>query len=115
MNIIQWNIDGFYKRNIDIQQIIFDDNPNILCFQETNLKITQSSHIKNYNGYFKNRLNPGRASGGVAIFIKYNIESKEINLNTPHLEAIAITAKLHKQICICNIYLPDNTPFHKTT
>jgi len=60
--------------------------------------------------FFKNRINPGRASGSVAIFIKNNVESKEINLNT-YLEAIAITAKFHKQICICNIYLPDSTPF----
>lgn len=110
MSLIQWNIDGFYKRHVDIQRIIYDFNPNILCFQETNLKFTQTSHIKHYNGYFKNRLNPGRASGGVAIFIKDDIESKEINLNT-NLEAVAITAKLHKQLSICNIYLPDSTPF----
>lgn len=110
MNIIQWNIDGFYKRNVDIQRILYEYKPNILCFQETNLKYSQSVHITQYNGYFKNRQNPGRASGGVAIFIKDNIESEEINLNT-HLEAIAITAKLHNKICICNIYLPDSTPF----
>jgi len=65
MNIIQWNIDGFYIRNVDIQRILYDLKPNILCFQETNLKRTQSSHIKDYNGYFKNRENPGRAIGGV--------------------------------------------------
>lgn len=109
MNIIQWNIDGFYKRNVDIQRILYDLKPNILCFQETNLKHTQSSQIKDYNGYFKNRVNPGRASGGVAIFTKDNIESEEVYLNT-HLEAIAVSIKLQKQICICNIYLPDSTP-----
>jgi len=41
MNIIQWNIDGFYKRSIDIERIIADYNPHIiLCFQEINLKFT---------------------------------------------------------------------------
>lgn len=72
MNLIQWNIDGFYKRNIDIQWIISDYKPNILCCQETNLKHAQTCHIKDFNGYFKNRLNPGKASGGVAIFMKDN-------------------------------------------
>jgi exonuclease III len=111
MNIIQWNIDGFYKRNIDIQRLISNHKPNIIYFQETNLKHSQSCHIKNYNGYFKNRINPGRASGGVAIFIKDNIENNEIILNT-HLEAIEMSAKLNnKNFCICNIYLPDSTPF----
>lgn len=46
----------------------------------------------------------------MAIFIKDNIESEEINLNT-QLEAIAITAKLQNKICICNVHLPDSTPF----
>ncbi|KAL4112192.1 hypothetical protein QTP88_016027 [Uroleucon formosanum] len=41
-----------------------------------------SSHIKDYNGYFKNRVNPGRASGGVAIFIKDNIERDFNSRNT---------------------------------
>jgi exonuclease III len=40
MSIIQWNIDGFHKRNVDIQRILYDLKPNILCFQETNLKHT---------------------------------------------------------------------------
>ena len=46
MCIIQWNIDGFYKRNVDIQRILYDLKLNILCFQETNLKHTQSSQIR---------------------------------------------------------------------
>jgi len=109
MNIIQWNTNGFYKRNVDIQRILYDLKQIILYFQETNLKHTQSSHIKDYNGYFKNRENSGRASGGVAIFINDDIESEEVYLNT-HFEAIAISIKLQKQIFICNIYLPDRTP-----
>lgn len=35
--IIQWNINGFHKRSTGIQHIIFNSQPSILCFQETNL------------------------------------------------------------------------------
>ncbi|KAF0710293.1 Uncharacterized protein FWK35_00028005, partial [Aphis craccivora] len=87
------------------QHITNIESPSILP-STTN---QDSSQIKDYNGYFKNRVNPGRASGGVAIFTKDNIESEEVYLNT-HLEAIAVSIKLQKQICICNIYIPDSTP-----
>lgn len=107
---IQWNIDGFYKRSIDIQRIIYDFQPQILCFQETNLKIRQNCHLKNYTGYFKNCKNPAWASGGVATFIKNNTQRHQVNLQI-HLEAIAVTANFQTQICVCNIYLPDSINF----
>lgn len=110
-NIIQWNIDGFYKRNIDIQRILYDLQPQMLCFQETNLKPGQTSQLKNYSGYFKNRTNATRASGGVATFIKNDIQSHQVNLQT-HLEAVAVIANFQTQICVCNIYLPDSINFN---
>jgi len=46
----------------------------------------------------------------VAIFIKNNIDSKEIIIRT-HLEAIVTLVKLDKPIHICNIYSLDSSPF----
>jgi len=82
----------------------------MLCFQETNLNIGQTSNLKNYFGYFKNRTNTARASRGVATFIKNNIQSHQINLQT-HLEAVAVIDNFETQICVCNIYLPDSINF----
>ena len=45
-----------------------------------------------------------------AIFIHKNIESKEVTIQT-YLETITTIVELNKQICICNIYIPDITPF----
>jgi hypothetical protein len=109
-NIIQWNLDGFYKRSTDLQRILFNLQPSVLCLQETNLKMGQTAHVKNYTSYCRNRVNPIRASGGVAILVKNNIENNQVNLQT-HLEAIAVTIKLQIQICVCNIYLPDSINF----
>ncbi|KAL4083073.1 hypothetical protein QTP88_028403 [Uroleucon formosanum] len=109
-SIIQWNINGFFKRSVDINRVLFELNPLILCFQETNLKNSQRPNLKNFTGYIKNRTVANRASGGVALFIHKNIESKEVPIQT-HLETIATIVELYKQICICNIYKPDSTPF----
>ncbi|KAE9533568.1 hypothetical protein AGLY_009206 [Aphis glycines] len=108
--IIQWNINGFFKRSVDINRVLFELNPLILCFQETNLKNPQPPILKNYTGYIKNRTVANRASGGVATFIHKNIESKEVTIQT-HLETIATLVELDRQTCICNIYIPDSTPF----
>jgi exonuclease III len=109
-SIIQWNINGFFKRSVDINRVLFELNPLILCFQETNLKNPQPPILKNYTGYIKNRTVANRACGGVATFIRKNIESKEVTIQT-HLETIATLVELDRQTCICNIYIPDSTPF----
>lgn len=44
---IQWNTNGFYERSADINRIIYDLKPQIICFKETNLKNNQTAHIKN--------------------------------------------------------------------
>lgn len=74
----------------------------MVCFWETNLKVGQTYHLKNYNGYFKNRINPGRAGAGDASFVKNNIESHQINLQT-HSEAMATIVKFQIQICLCKL------------
>jgi exonuclease III len=109
-SIIQWNINGFFKRSVDINRVLFELNPLILCFQETNLKNSQLPNFKNFTAYIKNHTVTNRASGGVAIFIRKNIESKEVTIQT-HLKTIATIVELDKQICICNIYISDSTSF----
>nr|CAI5862742.1 unnamed protein product [Callosobruchus analis] len=61
-----------------------------MCLQETHLKTNEYKHPpKNYNGVVKMRINQERASGGVSIFTRSNIQAKEIPLVTT-LEAIAV-------------------------
>jgi exonuclease III len=38
ITFIQWNINGFYRRSVDINRIIYNFQPQIVCLQETNLK-----------------------------------------------------------------------------
>jgi hypothetical protein len=108
--IIEWNLDGFYKWSIDLQRILFNLQPSVLFLQEINLKMGQTAYLKMYSSYCRNRLNPIRASGGVAILIKNNIENHQVNLQT-HRVVITVSIKLQTQICICNIYLLDSINF----
>ena len=61
LQIIQWNLNGFYSRFEDLQLLIDNFQPQIICLHETNFK----QQIKNYKTFNKNR-NCTHASGGVA-------------------------------------------------
>lgn len=110
--IIQWNINGFYKRTVDINRIVYDFQPKIICFRETNLKNNHTAHINNYSGFFKNRTFANRASGGVATFISNTLESEDISI-VSDLEVTATLVKFAKHLCICNVYILDSKIFTK--
>jgi len=110
-SLIQWNLNGFYSKIIDLKLLVNNLKPSIICLQETNLKPNHNATLKNYLGYFRERqTNPNRASGGVAILVKNNIKSSPIPINS-ELEVIATRIQLHHEITICNIYLPDSIIF----
>lgn len=106
--IIQWNINELLKHFADVQRAKYSIQPLVFCFQETNLKAHQDFPLRGYDGYYKNRLNTARASGGVATYVSNLIQSEEIRIQSP-LEAIAVIINIKNPICICNIYIPDST------
>lgn len=109
--IIQWNLNGFYEKLDEVKLIIQKHQPDIICLQETNFKNNQTGLIKNYNCYHTNRINCLRASGGTAIYVKNNLPSTQLSINT-HLENTSVKVHLYDStINICNIYLPNQTPF----
>lgn len=61
-SFIQWNITDFYKCSIDINRILYNYHPQILYFQENNLKDNHTAQINNYTGCFKNRTFAQRVS-----------------------------------------------------
>ncbi|CAK9819129.1 Probable RNA-directed DNA polymerase from transposon X-element [Anthophora quadrimaculata] len=109
--IIQWNVNGYYAHYEQLQIIIKQHNPDMLCLQETNFKKNHNPSMKNYSLLVKNRVNTNFASGGVAIAISNKYSATEIPLKT-NLEAIAATVHFPNKINVCNVYLPNSQPLH---
>ena len=86
--IIQWNINGYYRHYEQLQIILRQHNPTILCLQETNFKNEHQPTLKGYATFTKNWKNTNHASGGTAIAITETERVIEIPLTT-NLEAIA--------------------------
>jgi len=51
MNIIQWNINGFYSKLEELQLIIRDHNPKVICIQETNFNYKSNPILSNFSTY----------------------------------------------------------------
>ena len=68
--------------------------------------------MKNYEQYDYIHDMGLRASGGVSILIRKNIPQSKINISTP-LQAVAISATLHKTTAICSIYIPPQDPINE--
>jgi ribonuclease HI len=104
--IIQWNCNGFYNHYEEIKMLISYENPIVLCLQETHFKAIDSPTLRGFTIYHESELN--RAIHGVAICIKNEISSQQIQLNT-HLKAVAVRIHAPKEMTICSIYIPPRT------
>ena len=108
INIIQWNINGLIKKLNDIKLINQQHDPTIICLQETNLNNTYTPPIKNFNVFTTNRTAYNRASRGVAIMVRSDHPSSQIQILSS-LEVVAVSIQLKSNITICNIYTEPNT------
>ncbi|CAH2095351.1 unnamed protein product [Euphydryas editha] len=112
LDILQWNINGFYRRKQRLKILLTERNPSCICLQETNFKNNCCHKLSGYEAIFKNRNNSLHASGGVVSYIKSNIFVSKVSLNT-NLEAVAGIINYPTNITLCNIYLPNSTVLNK--
>lgn len=87
MDLVQWNVHGFYSRFPDKQALIWYQDPNVICLQKTPL---HPSHTLNLCGYLADHydhLDSDRANGGTATVVKDFIIYTSLNRHSP-LQAI---------------------------
>ena len=103
--IIQWNCRGLRANYDEIQLLLNDYAPAVVCLQETYLKEPNNVTFRNYNIVNKFAIGEGRGTGGNTIIINKTCPSGRIQLKT-NLQAIAVSVTLHRTISICSIYIP---------
>ena len=106
--IIQWNIRRARVNYCELLLLITKYSPAIICLQETHLKNNTSINMKNYYSYNYIKQHTDRPCGGSSITINNNnISHSEITLNT-NMQAVAISATLHKTKTVYSVYIPSN-------
>lgn len=103
--ILQWNLDSYFQKHLELKLLVRNYNPEVICLQETQLSPTNLVKFKHFEILRKDYCEGNRACGGVAIFIKDCIYFEPLNIISP-LQVIA--ARIYQPIpyTICNIYLP---------
>ena len=111
--ILQWNCRGLLSNRIELENLISEFSPAVICLQETlldpSIQNNQNNEnnlpsfvkFKNYKGYFK-CINSGR--NGVAIYVKNNVPHSIIELDTV-LQALAVRVTYqNKEFIVSNHY-----------
>jgi len=113
LRILQWNMNGFFNNYHELQLLIREYDPDVLCLQETHLK-NNSLIINNYDSHQCNSPYPNRAKGGSAIAVKKKFSFSKIQLNSS-LTATAIELHLKAKLKIASLYIPPNQSFNSST
>ena len=104
---MQWNLNGFFPRSDNVQLLIKDFNPALICLQETNFKDAFCAKIGGYDSVFKRRTNTNFASGGVAIYIKKSIHQKKYASTLIWKPLLCLLSPLKKYVFLMHIYQID--------
>ena len=67
--IIQWNCRGLRANYDELQLLLNDYDPAVVCLQETYLKEPNHVTFRNYNLFNTFAVGDGRGTGGVTIII----------------------------------------------
>lgn len=107
MEILQWNMNGFFKQKEELQVIINRYSPKLICIQESRLKTQDIAKLRQFDCYRKDYTAGQIACGGVAVFVRDILHHRAVPLQTT-LQAVAVSVNVPHKICICNLYLPPS-------
>ena len=110
--IIQFNCRGPKANYNELLLLIAELNPTAICLQETFKKHSDKPNRKTFEKYDYIQDTEERASGRVSILIRKNVPQNNINT---HLQAIAVSATLHKTVSIYSQYIPPHDPINEKT
>jgi exonuclease III len=110
---LTWNVRGYFIRSEEIKFLVSNNNPSILCLQETHFKQSDNPKLRGYTFYRHDDDTGERAQGGVAIVVRDNIYSEHLPLTTP-LQAVAVRVALPNPVTLCSVYLPPQAVISKT-
>ena len=106
IKVMQSNLRGLKNKKLDLKALIADNEPDVICLNETFLKNDETLKINGYNTITLNRRTRGI---GVMILIKDHIKTDEITkVHINRHEIIQCRPKLNKQnhVYITSIYVP---------
>ena len=105
--IISWNCQGINAKKLNLQNIILETQPDIICLQEVQINPNDIlPNFKGYQSYFNCKPTVTRAHGGTGLLIKPDIPQSAINI-TSGLQVTSVKVTIEHTISICSIYISE--------
>lgn len=104
---MQWNCRGLLHNLDDVEFLLEEHKPRVLCLQETHLNPSHTNFLRRYQVFRKDRPCSVSSSGGVAVVLPREVPCVQVPLSTS-LEAVAVRFMLHKALTVCSLYLPPS-------
>lgn len=105
MKVITWNVNGWRSmlKNDHFKNLVLQENPDIICLQET--KLNKSVHIEfpGYKVYENTAEKPGYS--GTAILYKDSVSFKRLKKNKTEGR---ICMMEFEKFCLFNVYTPNS-------
>lgn len=102
---ISWNIQGLRTSKPDLDILIKEKQPAIICLQESMCSARKPPAINGYRIFHRQREGGRRAAGGVLTAVKTGIDAEEIQFDT-NLEVIIVKVGPPLNVRVVNVYLP---------
>lgn len=114
MKIVQWNINGLLNNYVDLNIILQQYAPEIICLQETHIPHSKTAYAPNkYHCYFSNSPNNKTCKQGVAMFVKKSLIHKFIPIAS-NIQSVAVEVDIGFKITIITCYIPPDQGFSST-
>lgn len=110
--ILQWNCNGIRSHHEELQDLLRDTDPDVVCLQELKLQANNYKMNSKYDSYLTIPPGANFSKGGVLIGIKTSFPHKRIPIRTT-LQAVAIETMTLPIKSICSIYLPPATQIQR--
>ena len=104
--ILQWNCRGLAANLDELQILIQQHTPAVICLQETMCR-QGAVNLRQYQSFYAPTATDSSHRGGVAVLVKNRVPHSLVPLNST-LPAVAVRVTLHRPITICSLYLPPS-------
>ena len=109
--MIYSNVDGLVSKRLEIEDIIRNEEPMIICFCETKLNSEISLEAmcwRNYDVWRRDRR--GKRGGGVVILTHNRLKVKQLNCDAGEAEILATeVSDGENKVDIVVAYMPPHT------
>ena len=108
MKLATWNVNGIRARQMELQQFLADEHPDVLCLQEIKASPEQVPELlvapEGYWCYWHG----GRGYSGVALLVRRDMQPEKPHFSHPHFdhEQRIVVADL-EGVRVASVYVPN--------